>query len=433
MWRLCTALLLVVMPGLIACDAPPATPLAATPTPPPTAVQTAVPTLTPDPTPEQPRITNLTVWWPDRLAPADSEAVQTIIDAQLADFQAAFGNITVEFRRKRSQDIGGVMATLRSANLVAPGALPDITLIRREDLAEVVQNRLAQPLEGRITSGILADLYDPALALGWVREELYGLPYLMDVQLLAYDRSEVAITNHPTIWTFDAVLSNRLRFVFPAVRASGVSEVFYLQYLSAGGRPPVDGVLTLDEDALRTVLKFYEEAREAGLIDERVLEYTTTADYQDDLRTGEFDAAVINASVLRGLLADEALGVGLIPTADGVPRTIINGWVWVVIAQDNEHQQAAARLLNWLMASSRQAEYAQVVGFLPTQRSALRAQDFGLLTTEQVDELVGRTVVPLSSEYNLAARAMHSAFVAVITGASTAEAAARDAIEQVSG
>lgn len=414
-----------------ACEANPGTAVTALPTHTITPAVTPQVTPTLEPTPEEPSVIDLTVWWPERLAPSENASIQTFIDAQIAGFETAFPDYQIEFRRKRATDVGGIMSTLRSASLVAPGALPDLTLIRREDLFDAVQNRFVQPLEGQIPSGVLADLYDPALSLGWVNGELFGLPYLLEIQVFVYDGDQVDRTEAPLIWTFDTVLENELRFAFPAVRTGGVSDMFYLQYLSAGGTPPDDGVFTLDQDALRTTLLFYEQARDAGLIDAGMLELATTADYQAALLDAEFDAAMVNLNALRTLTAsDDRLRTGYIPTLDGIPRTVLSGWVWVVVTTNAERQEGAVRFLNWMADANRQGEYAQLVGALPTQRRALRAYPFDLLDAETVEALLARAVFPLGSEYSAAARAMQSALVAVLNGVSTAEAAAQTAVSQ---
>src|SRR5262245_10748695 len=76
----------------------------------------------------------LNVRLPEPLAPIDNQDAADLLSEQISAFQAANDDIVVDFRLKKAQDVGGIMATLKAANLVAPGALPDLTLLRRSDM-----------------------------------------------------------------------------------------------------------------------------------------------------------------------------------------------------------------------------------------------------------------------------------------------------------
>lgn len=426
-------LIITITTLLSACQTQAAQPLALTRTPTISSSSTLQPTSTLVPTPQDPVTISLVIWWPDRLAPLENVVVQEYLAQQISAFEASTDNVNIELRLKRSQDTGGIISSLRSASQVAPGALPDVTLIRREDLTDAAQNRLIQPLEGRIASGVLADLYDPALQLGWVNGELFGLAYVLDMQVMAYNVSALPQEEPPARWSFQTILENNLRLAFPAVRSGTISDVFFLQYLSAGGTLPTAEGLTLNEDALHTVLSFYEEALSRGLIDQRTLEYTSFADYQSALLTDDMDAGIVPSSSLRTLTSTntELVG-GTLPSADGSPRTILNGWNWVLVTQNAERQAVVTQFINWMMDSQRQGEYTQLIGWIPSQRSALRLRPFAALDTSMVESLIDGSIPPMSSDSNSAAvRAMHGALLAVLTGGSSAEQAVAEAVEQL--
>lgn len=416
-----------------ACQSQGAQPIALTRTPTISSSPTAQPTSTLAPTPQEPSIISVSVWWPDRLAPLENIVVQEYLAEQLAAFETSAGNVRVELRLKRAQDTGGIISSLRSGSQVAPGALPDVTLIRREDLTDAAQNRLIQPLEGRVASGVLADVYDPALQLGWVNGELYGLAYVLDMQVMAYNATALTQDEPPERWSFQTILDNELRLAFPAVRSGTISDVFFLQYLSAGGTLPSSDGLVLNEEALHTVLTFYEEMLSRGLIDQRTLEYTSSSDYQSALLTADLDAGTVSSSSLRTLTSTNTqLTGGTLPTADGSRRTILSGWNWVLVTQNAERQAVVTQFINWMMDSQRQGEYAQLIGWVPSQRSALRLRPFDALDTTIVEALIEGSIPPMSSDSNSAAvRAMHGALLAVMTGASSAEEAVAEAVEQL--
>jgi ABC-type glycerol-3-phosphate transport system substrate-binding protein len=380
---------------------------------------------TPEPTPRGPA--RLVLWWPEPLAPFNDRGTASVLASQISAFEEAQEAINVELRLKQARDTGGIMETLRTASAVAPGALPDLTLIQREDLMAAVQAGLVQPLEGRVSSAILEDLHAAALALGQVEGQLYGLPYALEVQHLAY---------HPTesggSWRFESLLARNMSFVFPAHRINGVNDVFLVQYLEAGGALPEGGAMPINPDALRDTLAFYERAVAAGIVDPMVLDYSTPVNYQRDLATGAIPAAIVTSSQYLAMRAEgQELRFGLIPTATGQPATILDGWMWVLTTPDVERQAVALEFLDWMMDAERQGAYNDMLHMLPSQRAALRRLDDPAYA-RFVEQLLANATLPLTeSQVGLVARALQNAFTAVLLGARTAEEAAQDVMNEV--
>ena len=142
------------------------------------------PTATLVPTPDEP--TSMVIWWPEPLSPLDNSDAADLLSQQISAFQTAQGNVEVELRLKAVDGLGGIMSTLRAAGPVAPGALPDLTLMRRSDLQAAVQFGLIYPVGEGISPAVMDDLYPAALALGQVDEQLFGLPYMLEVQHTAF-------------------------------------------------------------------------------------------------------------------------------------------------------------------------------------------------------------------------------------------------------
>lgn len=393
---------------------------------------TAIPTVVTTPVNSQ----DLVLWWPETLAPSDLPDVTDLLNQQIGAFDASEeGDIGIDFRLKRYHDAGGILSTLRTATEVAPGALPDLTLIRRAELVSAAQAGLIYPLEGFVSSAIIGDLFDPALALGQVDGRIYGLPYVLDVMLTTYrisdDRGENVTTL--TTWAFDDVLSRETTLVFPAGPVTGVNNTFYLQYLDAGGTPPrSDGTMRLNEEALLTTLEFYEQAYALGIIDRQVLDYQSISDYQSALVLGEFDAAIVDSSTYLNLRHEnQDFRPAPIPTESGQPISIIDGWMWVVTTGNADRQSLAARFLNWMMDTSSQREYAEAIRMLPSQRSALRGME-ELVNLELMNEIIASTIIPPpESSGGTLARAMQNALNTVLTGESTAAEAVQVVLSQI--
>jgi ABC-type glycerol-3-phosphate transport system substrate-binding protein len=394
----------------------------------------AIPTVTvsplpsAEPTPAGPL--TLSVWIPEPLAPLADPSITTYLDEQFAAFeQAQNGTVEVEWRLKRVADVGGIMSTLRSAAVVAPGAVPDLTLLRREDLVTAVQAGLLRPLEGRIASGVLGELYDSALQLGQIDGTLYGLPYLLEVQHFVY-RAE---PNTLYGWRYREVLEREMPLTFPARRSSGIADVFLVQYLTSGlgtGTPiPIIGTegLVLDVEALRETLAFYEQAVAAGIISASVLDYTATSDYVDPLPEG----LVLTTSTQYLAMPQDDLRFAPIPTETGRSATVLNGWLWVMPTNDADQQARAIDLLNWLLDAERQSAYSLTVGMLPSQRTPLRDWEDAEYSRFVDGLLENATLPPSESAGGVTARAIQNAFVSVLLGERTADEATQDVIEQL--
>lgn len=395
-----------------------------------TLVQTSTLAPTSAAQPTQPGPTTLVTWWPDTITSANNASANDVLSEQVEAFQVMQGNVIVQIRLKQESDLGGIMSTLRTASAVAPGALPDLTLIRRDDLLDAVEAGLVYPLEGKISSAILGDLYNGALQLGQVDGQLYGLPYLLDAQHAAYKRFD---DDEALSLRFDDLLAAKRSFVFPAAEANGMSGVFLMQYLAAGGTLPVDNHMTINEAALLSTLTFYERAAAEGLVDESVLTYTLPTEYLADLLSGITDVGLVTSKNYLDLMqAGENLEFGPIPTDSGHIISEVNGWMWVLTTSSADRQSLAVRFLNWMLNAGRQGQYSRTVNFLPSQRTALNEwsnNDY----INFANTLLTNAIPPLSDNAGgIAARAMQGALVSVLLGQSSAEQATRTVMSQVS-
>lgn len=423
-------LVLLVACGDAALETDPAT---ETPTAAPTGTAVAVVQTASAPTDEATSavLTDLVIWWPDTLLPEDAD----VLNAQVVAFiEEEASGVDVEFRQKRPNEVGGILATLRSASAVAPGALPDITLMRRQDLIAARNANLVYPIEGLIPNIILDDMYDSGLALGQFDGQIYGLPYTLEIQLLAYRPPED--DGLRDVWTFDDIIQDVESLTFPAEPVeSTLNPTLYLQYLAAGGTFPAPGeldVMTPERiDALRTVFTFYEQAHQAGIIDESVLAYNDPQDYRADFISGEYSFAVADSSFYLDLLADDVdLRAATLPTVDGSIVSTIDGWMWVVTTGNAERQAIALDFLAWMMEPSRQRVFAEALDVLPSQQSVLRSS-LESLDIQLTDDIIDNAMLPMTEGTGGAfARAMQTALGSIISGESTAEETVEVIVEQ---
>lgn len=389
-------------------------------------VPTAEPTATPVLSPTAPTPNTLRIWWPEPLAPLQNSDAADLLSEQISGFQTAQGNVVVDLRMKSGQDI---LSTLRVASPVAPGVLPDLTLIRRSDLLLAVQDNLVYPIQDNVSTLVLSDTYDVGVRLGLVDGVRYGLPYVLDVEHMAYQPQN---DGADLSWRFSAVLENKLSFVFPAVQSNSINRTFLTQYIEAGGEFLNATESYYDPEALATVLSFYESAVNDGLIDSAVLSYTRVGDYVGDLAQKAINAGVINSThFLRLLDEGENLAYGYVPTQSGQPIGAVDGWMWVVTTANTDRQALALRFLNWMHNAERHGRYTRTIQMLPAQRGALQYWE-NTAYMEFVRELLVNGILPLSdSEGGNTARILQGALVAVLNKERSAEEALQDVRNQL--
>lgn len=373
----------------------------------------------------------LTIWWPDVLVSPDNEdALDALLD-QTEDFTNTQENTEVVLRVKRVGTIGGIMSTLRTASIVAPEALPTLTLVRRQDLISLVRSGTAQTLENAIPSSTISNLGN-ILPLGQVNGELYGIPYMLNFQHLVY-RPQPGVDYQG--WSYTDLLAREQGFAFPASQATGVSDVLLLQYLAAGGSLDRDGMLLLDEEALRTTIEFYEAASNAEVVNGFTLNYATQNDYEAEFRNGTYNTAVFDSHEYLRMVQDEPeLQIAPIPTPAGEQAAILNGWMWVMIAPDREQRQLALNYIRWMLEPERQIELAGEALMLPSQLSAMEESSIsGVDLDPYIGFLENPFISPAQAEVGSLGQLLQEATSSVITLERTTEEATDYVLDRYDG
>ncbi|MBN8639872.1 MAG: hypothetical protein J0M07_31455, partial [Anaerolineae bacterium] len=264
--------------------------------------QLITPVLLPTPTatevvptpPITPQPTVLALWFPEPLAPLDNVDAAELLSEQISAFQLdSAASVSVDFRLKSVDDVGGIMPTLRAASAVAPRVLPDLTLLRRSDLVMAADAGLIAPIRESANSAVLSDYAPIVNALGRVDGVLYGLPYDVDVEHLVGVPSALNGLGAD----FDTFLDSDVPLLFAAGATNTVSSVLLAQYREAAGLLSGSS-LQVEIDPLRRVFTYYERAVDEGLVDTSVLEYTLADEYADLLTSGDVVGVLSSAQYL---------------------------------------------------------------------------------------------------------------------------------------
>lgn len=372
--------------------------------------------VTPTPAPQVVR-----VWWPDELYPQDDELALETLQAQWDGFAQAYPTLTLDVRRKRTSGLGGILSTLRTAEPVAPGALPDLTLMRRADMITAANEGLIVPLDDWLPADLAGNNLLPGVrSLGEVNGVLYGVPYMLNVVHTVY--RPTALATPPT--SFAEVLASGVPYLFPA-GAIPISWTVLLQYRAAGGRLVDEtGVATLDAQPLLDVLGFYAQGVQAGLFSPALLQYVRYEDYWNLFVSAASSLVTVDTvTFLQRREGVSAARPAPIPTPDGTPITALDGWMWVVTTQNPERYQRVSAFLAWMMRVGQQSLFSEAFGVLPSQTRALRLWDDREYAEFAQDLLATAILVPEAQRNNNASLALQEALVAVLEGTAPETAA----------
>ena len=383
-----------------------------------------------EPVSEAPR--PLTVWLPAPLI-ADQSGDAFSLLREHSDSFSDSDDIAIYFRIKDVGGVGGIMSSIRASSEVAPGALPDLTLIRQRDFRPAQSRQYLQSLESLFSSSLISDL-GGALETGQIETEngltLFGLPYFFAV---THALHTLPIDEVGARLSFDDALRHEATLLFPAARATDLNDIVFLQYLAASGGG--DGI---NADALNAVLGFYEHLTVAELISADVLTWQTPADYRAAFlsQLDRRQIAVVASSDYLSLPADAADKVALsgIPTPAGERLAIRDGWIWVIITPDQARQHSAARYLEWLAEPGFHARFSSALHLLPSQAAILRDSLPDSVDHAFYEDLAfGEALAIPEGDGGALPRLLQEALAQILHGESTAAAAAEYVMNQAGG
>ena len=328
-------------------------------TPPPTAGQPAA-----SPIPASAGNT-IEVWMPPSLAVVDSPAADDLLAAQIVQFKESHPDVDVRVLFKRAAGRGGLLDSLTTAYNVAPSILPNLIALSRTDLAAAAAVGLVVPLDGLIPPQTLDDYYPFAQAMSRVEGALVGLPFAADARVMAYNTE--AYPTAPLTWS--EVTTGPL--LVPGAEATSLALVS--QYLALGGAlADASGRVALDPNLLAEVLTFFQGLQTSGVLPLSSLTYSDTAATWQVFR--ERRAALAVTSAQWYLAERERIAAGaaaLLPTRDGKPLALADGWSWAIVNTAPARQPLTAELMLWLTDPAQLAPWTLAARVLPPRASAL--------------------------------------------------------------
>lgn len=361
--------------------------------------------------------TTVRLWLPPELMPGPETPGGQVLAEQLAAFTAARG-IQVEVRAKAATGNGGLLASLLSAQAVAPGALPDVAALNMDDLTTAARAGALSTLDGLVPEQVLQDSYPFAQTLSRVDGRWSGAPFAIDAGVLVYDTD--LYPTAPTRWT--EVVTGTLVLAAADPHALPVLSA----YLALDG-PLTDelGRPALDVPKLTAALSGFGARQELGRLPLSTLDYADDAGTWQVFRERRAALALTSASwFLREAARVARAAATLPPTGTGQPFTLAEGWSWVIVDRDGD-RTPAAELVAWLMTPERAAAWTLAARVLPAQSTVLAAWAADPAAPLAAAVLTRAQVRPTTAQLAVLGPALQEALEDVLRGRASPDQAAR--------
>ena len=311
----------------------------------------------------------LRVWLPPEFTPDLDTPGGRLLAEQIQAFENAFPGTAVEIRSKADSGPGGLLASLIAAANAAPGVMPDVIALRRDDLLSAVAAGLVTPPEPLAPIALLNDFYPFAQAMGKVNGTWQGLPFAADAHVMAY--MTTVYPSPPLHW--DDLLTGTL--VIPAAEPSGLT-LLTIYLAQGGGLQDAGGKTQLDVDVLARTLVLFQGLQSDGTLRQSTVDYTDPAETWEVFRQRRANLAVTSAHYfLTGYSRVDGASATLLPTSGEAPLALVEGWSWVLVAGAGAgvpgNQALAAELVGWLLGPDEHAAWTEAANVLPTRAASL--------------------------------------------------------------
>lgn len=316
--------------------------------------------------PTEPGPTTLTLWVPPRFDPDSGDLAGELFRERLNEFTQQHPGIKLEVRVKALSGTGGLLDSLVTTSAAAPGAIPDVVALSREDLEAAALKGLLHTYTGSTDIQDGPDWYDYARQLAQIQSSVYGLPFAGEVGLLVYRPESIPVP--PSDWS--ALLQNLTPMIFAA---GDPDSIFTLTLYQARGGAIQDsqGQPYLEAAQLEEVLNFYAEARDLGVMPDWLVEIEDDQEAWDSFIGGAANQVFSWSS---NYLSHGSTDLAITPTPTPASSfALARGWVWALSSTDDDRLQLSKQLAAFLSESPFLADWTQATGYLPPRPSALEA------------------------------------------------------------
>jgi len=309
----------------------------------------------------------LVVWLPPQFDPDGKTIAGDLLKARLESFSSEQPGIRIVVRIKSTSGPGSILDALTAASAAAPGALPDLIALPREDLETAALKGLLTPLDGLTSAQSDPDWYGYARQLGLLQGSTFGLPFAGDALVLLYRPADVGAPPQDWATMADAAVP----LAFPA---GDPQALFTLAlYQGAGGliqdsqsRP------ALDADILARVFSLYASGSQAGVFPAWAIQADSDGQIWQAYQEHRTNLAATWISHFLLETPPDTLAA-VLPNGGQEPFTLATGWVWALSSSIPEKNLLSVRLAEHLVDSDFLSKWTAAAGYLPPRPSSLAA------------------------------------------------------------
>ncbi|HEX6270661.1 MAG TPA: extracellular solute-binding protein [Anaerolineales bacterium] len=307
----------------------------------------------------------LRVWLPPRFDPDAGTESADLLKQRLADFEAEHPGLKIEVRVKAEEGKTNVLDALSATSMAAPSALPDLVALSRPALEAAVLKGLLHPIDGLSTTLQDPNWYSYARQLGQIENIGYGFPFAGNVFALVY-RSELGdFSNWEEILASQAVLS------FPASDPQAL--VGLSLYMSGGGEIITpQGLPILEQNTLTRLLSLIQDGLGASMLSPSLAIVGTDAQALQVYRDRQANTVITWASNYRPISDERIMPL---PGLDETPSSFATGWMWSLAGSNDETQELAVELAEYLIDDDFLGEWTREAGYLHTRPSSVDEED----------------------------------------------------------
>jgi maltose-binding protein MalE len=269
-------------------------------------------------------------------------------------------------------------------------------------------NELIMPLEEFLPEPFDENWYEFAQLLGMNNAQIYGLPVAADALIMTYRPS--LIGDPPDTW--QQALSINGLLSFPAADPQALFTV--TQYFSeAHGLYDENQNLTINQAALESIFKFYQDGQSSGLFPYWLIQY------QDDATSWTtFQERQAEMSITWGTrylqTENPTFSAAPLPTRSGSAFTLAKSWLLAFPAANLEKADVSAELAQFLTEAEFMAAWTQAAGYFPPRVDALANWEQGPQQSLASQVLPQAWPLPPQSEIDLLGTPLSTAVISVL-------------------
>ncbi len=329
----------------------------------------ASPTPRPSATPNIPVVQSRTliIWVPPQFDPSAESTAGNLFLSRLDEFISRRPQTEIHVRVKPTTGEFGILESLQVTDSAAPIILPDLVALPRPLVEKAFEAGLILPLDEYTETIMENDWYDYGLDLAHINGEIAGIPFAGDLMVLAYkdDTGELP----PPDW--NAVIGAQKTLAFPASDPRSLVTLALYQS-DAGELPGTSEDTFIQEESLLEVFTYYQAAQAASVMPYWLTQFETDEQAWQSYQDRQSTLAITWSSIL--LNAESAnTSLAAMPTKDAKPFSYADGWIWCVVPSDQETEQEAVELAEFLTEAGYINTWGVEAGYLPVRPSGLES------------------------------------------------------------